>query len=122
MPRKKKIKLLDTILDSIRKKWEKATLREIVYLISYMGAVAISYKALMAAKGLITSLFTHNGSWFQRLVLGKPPWEEGKSWLDELDLEVLLTSFAVAYMVLKIDMDDVVTASKQIGVLATKFT
>ena len=114
-----KKKLLETLIEGIRKKWENATVREMVYLISYVGAVAVSYKILMATKGIIVSVFV-TGDWFQRLLLGTPPWEEPGEWLKGLDLQVFLTSLTVAYMVLKIDVDDIVTASKQIGILAGK--
>lgn len=105
MPRKKKKDLLDHFIESIRKRWETATLRELIYLISYIGAVAVSYQILMKAKGIIVSVFVV-GDWFQRLILGPPPGEVPET----LDPGVLLTSFAAAYIILKIDADDITSA------------
>jgi len=115
MARKKKVKLLETLIESLKKKWESASIRDIVYITSYVAAVGLSYKVLMTAKGFpAITLFDIIG-YVTKQLKGEEPEPEG------IDLDILLTSCVVAYIVLKIDMDDITAAATKITTVAASF-
>lgn len=109
MTRKKKIGMLDHIINSIKDKWDKAGVRDLVYLISYLAAVAVTYKTLMAGQALIVQINPI------RWITGTVPTKEE---LEKLDPDTLLTSFVAAYIILKIDAQDIASAVGKIKTVA----
>lgn len=112
MARKKKISLLMKLIDSIQKKWEEASIRDLVYIVSYVAAVAGSYKVLMASQAFIV---TYNP--VRWLFPGDMPTKEE---LKKIDVDTLLTAFVVGYIVLKIDADDITSGIAKVTAALAK--
>jgi hypothetical protein len=105
LPRKKKIKPLDQFYNWIKAKADQASIRDLCYLTSYVGAVYIAYEALT---GEVLPTFLN---WSNILPFDIPVPQEPK----EFKPKAFATALVIAYMVLKIDVDDVTSAVGKLG-------
>mgnify|MGYP001180640581 CR=1 FL=1 len=103
--KKKKPKPLDQFYNWIKAKADQASIRDLCYLTSYVGAVYIAYEAI-TSEVLPTFL-----NWSNILPFDIPVPEEPK----EFKPKAFATALVVAYMVLKIDVDDVTSAVGKLG-------
>lgn len=102
----------DSAIDHMGRIIDKTGPRDVVYIIAYLAAVDLSYQALKAVQ---TSVLP----WMIRTLF---PWlpqplPEGPV---EIDWRVLSMSFVVAYMILKIDVEDVASALNKLSSTAIK--
>jgi hypothetical protein len=107
LPRKKKPDPLDQFAAWIKAKADQASIRDLAYLASYVGAVYIAYEALT---GEILPQFL---DWTNILPfkIGAPKDEEPK----EFKPKAFATALVVSYMVLKIDVSDMTSAIGKLG-------
>jgi hypothetical protein len=106
LPRKKKTKPLEAFAAFIKQKAQDASIRDLAYLASYVGAVYIAYEAL-TGEILPTFLDWSNILPFK---IGYQPPKEG-----EFKPKAFATALVVAYMVLKIDVSDMTSAIGKLG-------
>lgn len=104
--KKKKPDPLDQFYNWIKAKADQASIRDLCYLTSYVGAVYIAYEAL-TGEVLPTFLDWSNILPFK---IGYQPPKDG-----EFKPKAFATALVVAYMVLKIDVDDVASAIGKLG-------
>ena len=114
MPRKKRQQLLDSITEGLKKKFDNASINELIYLTAFVAGTVISYE-LLTGKPIVEFLGISRTP-----PVGQHTWlHEARTWTPPSDLQVdkLLMAFVASYMVLKIDVDDVVQATSQLTTL-----
>lgn len=127
MVKKKKKDILSQVVEKILNKAEgiidKIGMRDLIYALSYFSAVYIAYETCMKAKALI-GLIPGPLEFFKLIggmalipiVAGSELTEEQK-----LNPECLTISFVAAYMVLKIDIQDISSAIQTLSGVVAKF-
>ena len=108
MGRKKKVKPFQWIEERLKLLLESASIRDIVYVVAYLSAVNIAY---IGIKGITqTGYFWLPPSWYPFApFLPRPKKEE------PIDYKALSMALVAAYMVLKIDIEDVASAIKLVS-------
>jgi hypothetical protein len=109
LPRKKKTKPLEKFFAWIEAKAKDASIRDLCYLTSYLGAVYIAYEAITG--DLLTAILELEFN----LGLGVDPFAFKPKEAVEFKPKAFATALVVAYMVLKIDVDDVASAVGKLG-------
>lgn len=108
MPRKKKIKIVDQFIDALKKKLNDASIRDLIYLMAYSSSVYFIYDLLTGHPLPIQIIET-----FLVVPLGLPKISEPEP--KKFDVMALMQAMIAAYIVLKIDVDDIVSATKAIS-------
>lgn len=105
MARKKRRQLINQISESLKKKFDDANIRDIVYFGAYVSAVHIAYEILTGRA--ITDIFFG----FRRPPVGMRTFPVEEEQLDLLQFDKLAVAMIAGYLVLKIDVEDVVSAT-----------
>jgi len=116
MPRKKKVKTIDLFLNALKKKMDDASIRDLLYLGAYFSAVYFIYDFLTGHPLPIQLIES-----FIVIPLGLPQIKEPKK-PKGLDHHALAKALVAAYIVLKIDVEDVVSATKALGSVVAGLT
>lgn len=118
MPKKSKRDLISHFFDIIQTKFEQATLRDIAYIVSFLSGVFIAYNIIAKIreepllKVVMWDILTYQFPIRPELITEKIETKE-------LNLEILGLSCIASYIVLKTDMDDIVSATGKLTSLAT---
>lgn len=114
MPRKKKPKIFDAITESLRMKFDNASLRDLIYFVSYMSGVFIAYE-LLTGKPIVEFLGIPRVP-----PVGQHTWISAEpKWIppEEIDISKLAMAFVAGYMILQIEVEDVLSATNQLTAL-----
>ena len=109
--------ILDSATDHIGQLLDSTNMRDYIYLASFLGAVYLAYITLKK----VTMTFP---TWISMVIpiLGLVGTFKGESVIppittEELDWSTLAQSMVIAYILLKIDADDIASAITKIGLV-----
>lgn len=115
---KKKSKLgldsfFESIIDRINKLLDQLTPRDLIYIISYFAAVDIIYTVITGKIGVVMRLGRYWSEAQKQQLAEMLKQAEEKE--EPVDGQALMKSLVIAYMVLKIDIEDVASGISKLS-------